>query len=745
MANSDLATGACSSDLVIQTLKWARKQGFKPVPLRKQSKAALNPQYVDLKYKPPGDDFWQAQDLGVGVVTGPSHEGPVDIDLDCDEAIFFAKRFLPQTGAVFGRKSKPASHYLYRVEGALSKKAFNDPMAKAGTTIIEIRADGGHQTVFPGSVHETTGELIEWADIAFPEVPRVEEAVLDFAVKKVAIATLITRHIWADGQRNEVCKHLTGMFYYLDWTEAEVTTLIEAIMEYTDDNDRTRLRTVAQTYKKGEAGGKITGSNSLRTFLGDARLVDRILEWAGNAAAALLQDYNERYAVVSVEGKFRIAETLTFEPGQPPMFYTKDDFLNIMAPDTIPGDKGPIPKAKIWLASPRRRTYKTVDFLPGVEDASPILNLWTGWGLKPSANASCQAWLDLLFYTICGGDEPTYNWMLHWFANIVKEPLSKALTAPVIIGKQGAGKSLLFSYFGKILGGSYVTVTNEEHIYGRFNQHLGHALLLHAEEALYGGERKHKNIIKSLITDNTRIFERKGIDAKTVKNYMRIALTSNEAWAAPAEDGDRRYTVLDLGDRKIKPAAIREILDEMNNGGPAALFHFLLNDLKYDREIPRTNIKNEALLTLKQINFDPISAWWYETLKSGQMLPDYLAWAEYPEREEWPRIVSSAALHMAMATKVKDTGQRYIPDPTSFSIKLNKMVGDKLERQQKYFMNPMSDQAPADVRRLANKQYAIINMPRIERCRASFEDYVGQPMEWPEDAKDEDKPAHMKY
>ena len=99
---------------------------------------------------------------------------------------------------------------------------------------------------------------------------------------------------------------------------------------------------------------------------------------------------------------------------------------------------------------------------------------------------------ELLEHVICGDDPALTNWMLNWFANILREPRHKSLTAPVIIGRQGAGKSILLTYFGRILGRGFTTVTNEEHIYGRFNRHLGTTLLLHSEEALYGGEKRHR-------------------------------------------------------------------------------------------------------------------------------------------------------------------------------------------------------------------------------------------------------------
>lgn len=730
-----------SSDAVLQTVHWITKQGFKPVPLRPRSKAALNEQYVGVPYNAPSEEFWRSRVLGVGIVCGPGHSGPVDCDLDCPESVFFAKHFLPSTPAVFGRASKRESHYLYRVEEAFPKVAFVDPVARS--TIVELRGDGGHQTVMPGSVHEDTGELIEWKDVPFPEVPRVDPESLAFAAKKIAIATLVARHMWMDGQRNEVCKHLAGMLYYLEWPAEEISSLIAAVMEYSGDDDRTRLRTVASTFKKGEKGGKITGSNTLRELLGDGKLVDRILEWAGNQAAQTLQDYNERFAIVMLKGKFRVAETTALEKGGTPVLYAKHDFLDMMATDTAVIDDKRVPKANLWLAHPRRRAYRTMDFLPGDDETSSVLNLWTGWGCEPKPEGSCEAWLTLLREIICGGDATLTSWMMNWFANIVRDPKSKSLTAPVIIGRQGAGKSLLLAYFGRLLGPAYVTITNEEHIYGRFNKHLATALLLHSEEALYGGDRKHRGIIKSLITDEYRIFEQKGVDAERIHNYLRLVLTSNERHAAPAEVDDRRFTVIDMGERKGSNALFKAVVQEMETTGPTRLLHYLQQEFEYDKDVARVNVKNDALIKMKFMNLDPMVGWWYETLVNGELLPEYLSWASSPPGSEWPTEVSSPALFMSMRMYCKSRSIRHTPEITQFSAVLSKMTGSNLDRRQKYYANPMSEIAPQEVKLMGSKQAVIYDFPPLDACRAAFVHHIGQDIEWP--APPEDKPPHARF
>ena len=105
----------------------------------------------------------------IGIQLGRKSKGLADVDLDCIEAIWLAHYFLPETDAVFGRASKPKSHWLYYLEDAPDTATikFAD---EDGKCIIELRLGGGKkgaQTVFPGSVHES-GEPIEWVKAGDP-------------------------------------------------------------------------------------------------------------------------------------------------------------------------------------------------------------------------------------------------------------------------------------------------------------------------------------------------------------------------------------------------------------------------------------------------------------------------------------------------------------------------------------------------------------------------------------------------
>jgi KaiC/GvpD/RAD55 family RecA-like ATPase len=93
----------------------------------------------------------------VGALMGEPSGWIVDVDLDSEEAVRIAADILPAT-RTFGRKSKPRSHYLYRVRDAKTRKWVD----AEHRMIVELRSTGC-QTMMPGSTHPS-GEPVEWRD-----------------------------------------------------------------------------------------------------------------------------------------------------------------------------------------------------------------------------------------------------------------------------------------------------------------------------------------------------------------------------------------------------------------------------------------------------------------------------------------------------------------------------------------------------------------------------------------------------
>src|SRR5262245_53290533 len=157
-------------------------RGWKPVriPWRKKHPTHRDWQREEISENNVAKHF-NGMWLNIGVQHGPVSHGLLDIDLDCREARALAEYFLPPTDAIFGRKSSPRSHWLYKSDLWKSAKQvmtpYDDPIApekkapgEHGVRMIEIRIGGvdkkgnvkGALSMFPPSVHPDSGERVQW-------------------------------------------------------------------------------------------------------------------------------------------------------------------------------------------------------------------------------------------------------------------------------------------------------------------------------------------------------------------------------------------------------------------------------------------------------------------------------------------------------------------------------------------------------------------------------------------------------
>src|SRR5262249_55733679 len=140
-------------------------------------------------------------------------------------------------------------------------------------------------------------------------------------------------------------------------------------------------------------------------------------------------------------------------------------------------------------------------------------------------------------------------------------------------------------------GPHYVHVSRPEHLTGHFNAHLQLCRVLFADEALFAGDPRHAGPLKAMISEPTIPIEPKGLDVMQVRNCLMVFMASNEAWVVPAGGDARRFFVLEVSDcRKGDDDYFTTLAKQMDNGGRAALLHYLLN-----RDIRGFNIRRVPL------------------------------------------------------------------------------------------------------------------------------------------------------
>ncbi|MEM1046468.1 MAG: primase-helicase family protein [Pseudomonadota bacterium] len=343
--------------------------------------------------------------------------------------------------------------------------------------------------------------------------------------------------------------------------------------------------------------------------------------------------FNDRYAVVKMGGKAVIlCEDDTADLHERVSFMTIQGFTDFYSNwiDYSEGPKGglvAIPKTKLWMRDPARRTFAGLEFAPGAGARPGYYNYWQGFAVQPK-EGECRLFLDHLFKVICSSNADHYTFLLQWFAHMIQRPHERIGTAVVLRGGQGAGKTIVGEMIGELLGAHYMLADNPAHITGQHNAHLARVLLLQADEGFWAGDKTAEGRLKSLVTSGLQTIEPKFVDAFTVKNFVRLLVTSNEHWVIPAGLDERRFAVFDVSGSAAQNHAYFEALRaEWENGGREALLHTLMTEpLTLNlRQIPKT----DALFDQKLETADMVVKWWFERLSDGALPSHMASWPEW--------------------------------------------------------------------------------------------------------------------
>jgi hypothetical protein len=251
-------------------------RGWMPVRIAFKSKRPTAEEWQKIKGSATYiDSAFSQEPCNIGVRLGSASGGLIDIDLDCPEATALAAAVLPPTDAIFGRKSAPRSHWLYSVA---SGEAFTQYKDLDGPMLVELRGDGVHQSVFPGSVHES-GESIDWDSPGEP--PPVALDVLQQRVALLAALSLIARHWPAQGSRHDAANALAGGLFNAGVDPNEIPGLVRRVAAIGGDDGTdadAHEKTAKGTVEKAQRDEKATGWPTLAKLIGDA-VVDRAMDW----------------------------------------------------------------------------------------------------------------------------------------------------------------------------------------------------------------------------------------------------------------------------------------------------------------------------------------------------------------------------------------------------------------------------------------------------------------------------------
>ena len=265
--------------------------GWAPIPILHKSKKPIGTEWQVRRITEADAGQWfNGEEMNVGVRLGDVSGWLADADLDCSEAIAGASFFLTRT-RTFGRASKRCSHWLYKTRLAESEDAatikFMD-VQKPAKVILEIRIGGGGsgaQTVFPGSVHPS-GEAIEWEDER--EVTEVDGEELRCAGARLSSCVLLARAYPDQGGRHEGANVIAGFLCRCGFSGTDIKLFVDALASVTcqpPDKRKDMVRVAGDAAEAFTAGRNTYGLPKMVEVFGEP-IVKKCVAWLGYKAEA---------------------------------------------------------------------------------------------------------------------------------------------------------------------------------------------------------------------------------------------------------------------------------------------------------------------------------------------------------------------------------------------------------------------------------------------------------------------------
>ena len=440
------------------------------------------------------------------------------------------------------------------------------------------------------------------------------------------------------------------------------------------------------------------------------------------STVSALQELQKNFCLVNLSGEIRLADkrqiqcALSDAREAEVSFYKKQDGVLLMKRylETLPIDSDSKQDIADFFVNPNTHVYNKIAFSP-LELPSTTLNYWRGYTLKPMFG-DWKALGAFILDIICDGDEQVFVYLICYLAHMLQKPEDKSGVMIVMLGGQGTGKGTFFSMLRKIWAQTALQINDVDQVLGTFNAALERNYVILMDEALFSGDKKSLEKLKSLITEPQCRIEQKYQPSRTIDSYHRFFAASNNEHFAKVDKDDRRFLFLRVSDKYQGDLKYFEGLHKEIASGTqlAAMVHDLL-DLDLTTFNVRERPKTQEHLSQKLQSLEGFDRYWHELLQSGILdtgsYPNYLS--------EWKASVFIST--QSLLDKYKATNknaERYNTVQTNtINVLLNKLCPSALQVRCS----------------LSGVQQRGYQLPAIQIARREFESYIGALLDWNED------------
>jgi phage/plasmid-associated DNA primase len=313
-------------------------------------------------------------------------------------------------------------------------------------------------------------------------------------------------------------------------------------------------------------------------------------------------------------------------------------------------------------------------------------------------------------------------------------PGERGHTVLLLKSGQGAGKNIIVDMLVQAFGEHATIAVKPNDLVGQFNDSLGTSVLVFANEAVWGGDKTLEGALKTLVTDEEIVIEKKYIPKYRVTNCVHLIMASNNDWAAPIDMDDRRFVVLDLDESRKKDLEyFKTLRAEIKHGGREAFVHELLTlDIAGFDPRDRPTIEGHQATRFEAVlrGADSVTQWWIACLSRGEVA--IVVEAEFGTMktktrkiltdgwEQGPIEIPTGQVFEAYQAWCQ-TGRHRVAHETTFGKKLAEMSTATKTRP-----------------RLGDKRVCCYAFENLAVCRATYDQILGFEGPWINDSSVDD-------
>jgi hypothetical protein len=250
-------------------------------------------------------------------------------------------------------------------------------------------------------------------------------------------------------------------------------------------------------------------------------------------------------------------------------------------------------------------------------------------------------------------------------------------------------------------------------VIGSFNAAIERNYVICMDEALFSGDKKALDRLKSMVTEPTVTIEQKYQPRRTIRSYHRFFAASNHKHFAQVEVDDRRFAFFQVSEARKGDHTywdnVHKAIDD--SAVIAAMVHEMLS-LDLNNFNVRQRPKTEAHMDQRLKSLSGFDRYWFEVLQTGCFWPG--SRGEPMEPWEDPRFVSTKTLLAGL--KEYEKGTRFYTAPQ--------------ERDVHQALTRLCPSAERDRQTKSKISERGQQLPSLPDARNEFAQFMGGKIEW---------------